>query len=458
MNRVKPAIKRLKGMNPAAIVLTSYISAIGVGACLLLLPFSTKSGQISLVDALFTATSAVCVTGLTVVDTGRFFAGFGQGVILVLIQLGGLGIMTVSVAIFHLLGKSISFRHRMILQEGFTHTPREDIYHLLKAVILFTAVAEASGSLLLFFHWSREYPPLQALYTAVFHSVSAFCNAGFCLFDGSFMAYRSSVWLNLIICVLIVLGGIGFPVVYDIYQKVRHRERRLKLSLQTKTVLVTSAVLTAGGMVMFGVVEHHIALKDSSMTEWLLTALFQSVTCRTAGFNTVDMSALSNATLGLMIFLMFVGASPGSCGGGVKTTTLAILAGFTWSRMRRRIRVNMFKKSIPSATVYRSISLLLISIFLISVFLFLLLIFHQSRLPHTATAGHFLSFLFEVVSAFGTVGLSMGATAELNTVGKLLILMMMLVGRVGVLTFSYIIVGSEPRNGIEYTEEHVMIG
>ncbi|MDA3787536.1 MAG: TrkH family potassium uptake protein [Desulfobacula sp.] len=452
-------LHKLRKMHPAAILLSSYLSAIGIGTSLLLIPYATVSGDISLMDALFTATSAVCVTGLVVVDTGSYFTLFGQGVILTLIQLGGLGIMTVSVTIFHLMGKSISFRQRMAMQDVFAHTPRKDIYHLLMAIFCFTGIAELIGATLLFVHWSKEYLWTKALYMAVFHSVSAFCNAGFSLISNSFMDYPGVPLLNLTICALIIFGGIGLPVIYDTYKTIfRSHEKRLKLSIQTKIVLITTGILIVSGMVVFWGIEQNASLQGKSFSESLLVTFFQSVTCRTAGFNTVDIAALNNTTLTFMIFLMFFGASPGSCGGGIKTTTLAVLGAFTWSRLRRKIRVNIFKKSIPKETVTKSVSLVVISISLICMLFFLLLLSAPKESINGAGHGQFLAYLFEVVSAFGTVGLSMGATAEINNWGKFLIFLMMLFGRVGVLTFSYVIAGTEPLKGIEYVEENIMIG
>lgn len=452
-------LHKLKKMHPAAILLSSYLLAIGTGTSLLLMPYATVSGDISLMDALFTATSAVCVTGLIVVDTGSYFTLFGQGVILMLIQLGGLGIMTVSVTIFHLMRKSVSFRQRMAVQDVFAHTPRKDIYHLLIAIFCFTGIAELIGAVLLFVHWSKEYLWTKALYMAVFHSISAFCNAGFSLLSNSFMDYRGELLLNLTICALIIFGGIGFPVIYDIYKNTfRRHERRSKLSIQTKTVLITTGILIVFGMFIFCGIEQNASFQGESFSKNMLASFFQSVTCRTAGFNTVDIAALNNTTLTFMIFLMFFGASPGSCGGGVKTTTLAVLGAFTWSRLRRRIRVNIFKKSIPKETVTKSISLVVISIGLICVLFFLLLLSAPKESINGANHGQFLACLFEVVSAFGTVGLSMGATAEINNWGKFLIFLMMLIGRIGVLTFSYVVAGTEPVKGIEYVEENIMVG
>lgn len=452
---------RMLKMHPAVLVLGSFVLLILAGALLLKLGISTATGHISWIDALFTAASAVCVTGLVVVDTGTYFTTFGQCVILLLIQVGGLGVMTISVALFTWIGRSVSIRHRKVMQDLFAHTPRQDIYHLVRSVIVFTLATELLGAILLTVHWGREMPLPQAAYYGVFHAISAFCNAGFAFFPDGFVRYSGDWLLNLTICALIVIGGIGFPVLYDLQSWLRGRgTRRVRLSVQTKTVLFTTLVLIVGGALMFALLEGGSpAMAGQSWPERTLISLFQSITCRTAGFNTVDIGALREVTLVMMIFLMFVGASPGSCGGGVKTTTLALLTLFTISRVRRKKRVNMFKKSIPDATVSRSMSLIILSTVIIGIVLFMLLLSDSfMALGGTNTRINLLQYLFETVSAFGTVGLSMGITSFLSTWDKYWIVLIMIIGRVGVLTFSYIVVGSDATAGKEYSEENMMIG
>ncbi len=451
---------RILKLHPVAIVLASFLLTIMGGAVLLKLPISTGQAGISWMDSLFTATSAVCVTGLAVVDIGSSFTLFGQCVVLALIQVGGLGVMTISVALFQWIGRSISLRHRLVIQDLFAHTPREDIFSLIKSIILFTFWAEFMGGLFLTIHWSREYPLSEAAYQGMFHSVSAFCNAGFALFPDNMMRYSDSVLLNMTLCALIVVGGIGFPVLYDIQLWLKKRRtQRARLSIQTKAALLTTTVLIVGGALMFGLLERPAAGDAQTLGHRFLTSVFQSVTCRTAGFNTVDISSLKDATIAMMIFLMFIGASPGSCGGGVKTTTLALLAAFTASRIRRKRRVNMFRKSVPNETVTRSVSLILVSLGIIGLVQFMLLV-GDSATGHVVanTHGSFLAYLFETVSAFGTVGLSMGVTPDLTAWGKCWIISMMIVGRVGVLAFAYIIVGAGTLNGAEYSEENLMVG
>lgn len=447
--------------HPAILVLSSFLLAIILGTIALKLPVATQNGFIPWVDAFFTATSAVCVTGLIVVDTGSYFTFFGQCVILTLIQIGGLGVMTISVALFQWLGKTVSFRHRLVMQDLFAHTPRADIFGLVKSIFLFTIGAELVGAVFLTIHWQNELGFSKALYNGIFHSVSAFCNAGFALFPDSMMRYSDGLLLNTTICMLIVLGGIGFPVLYDLQSWLHKRkDKRVRLSIQTKTVLVTTLALITSGALMFAFLERQPLGEADSFSYRLLTPIFQSITCRTAGFNTVDIASLNDATLAMMLFLMFFGASPGSCGGGVKTTTLALLTAFTLSRIKKSQRVNIFKKSIPNETVTRSVSLILVSAGIICLVFFMLLVgtSGNENIPQ-GMHGSFLGYLFETVSAFGTVGLSMGLTPELNYWGKCWIILTMIIGRVGVLTFSYIIVGTgRTINGIEYSEENLMIG
>jgi len=456
---MRPILNRLRRLSPASFLLLSFMAAMLAGAFLLMLPFSTTSGDIAFIDALFTATSAVCVTGLTVLDTNAYFTLFGQIVILLLIQLGGLGIMTVSVVLFQFLGKVVSFKHRMAMQETFAHTPRKDIYRLIKSIFAFTLLAEGTGAIFLFFHWRNEFSAMKAIYMAVFHSVSAFCNAGFALFNNNLMDYTGSYLLNFTICALIVMGGIGFPVVFEIYSlAVKKRGVRIKVSVQTKSVLITTFILIASGTLLFLLLEPDNSLKGLSLTENILASLFHSISSRTAGFNTVDLSLLSDSAASILILLMFIGASPGSCGGGIKTTTLFVLFSLVKNRIRGNTTVNVFKKTLGKESLSKSVSIFLLSISLVTLVLFLLLLSDHFGHKEIQNADRFISYLFEVVSAFGTVGLSMGATSVINSFGKFLLIITMLIGRVGVLTFSYVITTAEAPKGIEYAEENLMVG
>lgn len=442
------------------LLLYSYGLVILVGSALLLLPASTVSGRMSLIDALFTATSAVCVTGLIVVDTGGHFTLLGQTIILILIQLGGLGIMTISVSLFLFVGKRVPFKHRLAMQDVFAHTPRRDIYDLVKSVLIFTALAEVAGTALLFWHFQDHYPLWRAFYLAAFHSISAFCNAGFSLFSDSFMSYGGSILLNLTVCGLIILGGIGFPVVYELSSRLRKKGKAKRISVHTKVVLITTVMLIVVGALAFAFLEQERLNSPIISRGFWLPALFQSITARTAGFNTVDIASLGTSTLAVIIFLMFFGASPGSCGGGLKTTTLALLGLYALGRVRGGERVNIFKKTIPHVTVAKAVSLFLLAVVLIALMLFAVLVAQEPRTGTAEVSRPFLAYLFEVVSAFGTVGLSMGVTSALTVPGKVLITILMLVGRLGVPTFTYLLLrGNGDRTvGLHYAEERVMLG
>ncbi|MBF0234335.1 MAG: ATPase [Desulfamplus sp.] len=449
--------RRLLKLHPAALVLSSFMAAIFAGMFLLKLPVSVKTGMLSWMDALFTSTSAVCVTGLVVVDTGTTYSLFGQIVILFLIQIGGLGVMTLSVILFRVIGKRISFHQLMAVQDTFLHTPQEDIFKLVKHIFVITFFIELAGTVLLTIHWYGEFSLSKAFYTALFHSISAFCNAGFSLFPDSLVTWNGALLLNMTICTLIVFGGIGFSVLYEFKNWIKLRKKKIfRFTVHLKTVLLTTAILILLGAVSFYFLEQKGVLAGKPLNQKILISLFQSITCRTAGFNTIDLGILNDATLALMIFFMFFGASPGSCGGGVKTTTLSLLIATTVARMKRMKRVNIFKKSIPQETVDRSATLVLMSVAVISMVLFFILVGNTALAAPEKEA--FLSYLFEVVSAFGTVGLSLGITPDLTSWGKFWIILTMIIGRVGILTFSYIIVGTHPDNGFERAEENMMIG
>ncbi|HDI58741.1 MAG TPA: ATPase [Desulfobacteraceae bacterium] len=447
---------RLRRLHPTNLLLFSFLATIAVGTLLLMLPAAAGSGRLAFIDALFTATSAVCVTGLIVVDTGSYFSAFGQGVILFLIQIGGLGIMTISVALFQIIGKKVVFQQRMAMQEVFSAAPRADIYAILRSVIVFTVIIETVGALALFLHWQGAYPAGEAAKLAVFHAVSAFCNAGFSLFTDSLVGFRASGIVNATVGSLIVLGGIGFPVVYEIYRHATGSDKG-RVSIQTKAVLAASAALVGLGALVI-LVSEKTTVASMGIGERLLTAFFQSVTCRTAGFNTIDIASFNTATLLFMMFLMLVGASPGSCGGGIKTTTLVVLGGFSWSRLMRRKCVNLFGKTLPGETVTKSVSVLVFSLATIGVAVFVILFADPEHGARIGGNRQFLSYLFETVSAFATVGLSMGATGVLTPVGKLTIIVLMIIGRVGVPAFTYIIAGAASTKGIQYAEENLMIG
>ncbi len=445
-------------LTPERTLILSFIVIIGVGAFLLYLPDSATATSASFIDALFTATSAVCVTGLIVVDTGGFFSHFGQAVILVLIQLGGLGIMTFSVFFYLLLGRSIGFRDRRIIQDTYSQFPIRDIYVLLKSVFLYTIIIELLGTAFLFVGWRGSFSPMQALYVSLFHAISAFCNAGFCLFSDSLVGFQENATINLAVTALIILGGIGFVVLKEMFEIRLRKNVASRISLHSKVVLMTSITLIILGALFIYFIERDNNLLGFSLGEQILISYFQSVTSRTAGFNTLPMNNLTNATCFILILLMFVGASPGSCGGGIKTTNLATLVSIAWNRYRGRDRINLFRRTIPHETVARSISIILASASAVTIVTIVLLITQLGDVTHAESRGLFLEYLFETVSAFGTVGLSMGVTSNLNSVGKLTIIAMMLLGRLGPLTLAFAMARRRKAGEFEYAEENIIVG
>ncbi|NIS61491.1 MAG: hypothetical protein GTO13_12555 [Proteobacteria bacterium] len=448
----------LRFLSPERTLILSFLIIILVGTCLLSLPYAARPQSASFVDALFTATSAVCVTGLIVVHTGSFFSQFGQVVILTLIQVGGLGIMTFSVFFYLLLGRSIAIRDRRIIQDTFSQFPIRNIYVLLKSVFLYTIVIEFVGALLLFIGWIDYFPLMTALYFSLFHAISAFCNAGFSLFSDSLVGFQKNILVNLSLTSLIILGGIGFIVLKEMVGIGLRKNAPSGISLHSKVVLTTTATLIILGTLFIFLIERNGSLLKFPLGEKILISYFQSVTSRTAGFNTIPMVSLSNATLFLLVIFMFIGASPGSCGGGIKTTNLATLVSLAINRYKGRERANLFKRTVPHETVSRSISIILASVLAVTIITIFLLITQLGNLSHTESRGLFLDYLFETVSAFGTVGLSMGVTTKLDTAGKLIIIAMMLLGRLGPLTLAFAMARKVKKSEFQYAEESIIVG
>lgn len=445
-------------LKPAVAILLSYVAAITLGTIVLVLPISSAGGNISLIDAIFTATSGICVTGLTVVPTGTHFTLFGKLVILGLIQLGGLGIMIFSTLMFLSVGFRISSSHRWVIQESFTHTPTADLYSLIKSIFIFTFSVELIGAIILFLHWHSQFPGAEGVFYSLFHSISAFCNAGFSLFGDSFRGYRGDAIINFTLGFLIISGGIGFFVVYEIFQLVRRKGGKIRISLHSKMVILTTLFLILFGMAMIYAVEHDNDLLNFPSYQKFFFSFFQSITARTAGFNTVDLSLFHNAVLFMLMIFMFVGASPGSCGGGVKTTTFAVLISLMWNRLMGRGAVNVFKRTIPQEIVRKVVAIFVIAVSFITLMTFLLLLTQPEGKINAQSEGFFLRYLFEVVSAFGTVGLSLGVTSQLNALGKIILIITMYVGRVGLLTVAYGIAREELAGPYQFAEENVMVG
>lgn len=441
-----------KLFQPAQVLAVSFLVAILVGALLLLFPWSTVSGRISYVDALFTSTAAVCVTGLTVQDTSTYFTLFGQVIILILIQLGGLGIMTFSTMVLLAAGRKISIKERMVVQEGFHPGSPPDIKALIRNILYFTISIEILGFILLFFRFVKNQPWPDALFSGLFHAISAFCNAGFSVFNNSLMDYRGDILVNLTVISLIVLGGLGFLVIRETGGCVLRFCRGMKthLSLHSKLVLSVSGVLIGSSFLIFLMLEWNRGLAPLTLKEKMLGALFQVITPRTAGFNTIDLTSLGPATILLLLLLMFIGASPGSTGGGVKTSTFGVLLAFLRARVKARDSVHLFFRTIPQENVTRAFTLIFLSLSLIFVSSLIILIQQPDPVMKNV--------LFEVFSAFGTVGLSLGLTPHLETVSKIVLILTMYAGRVGPLTLLYAFSRRKALGKYDFVEEKVMIG
>jgi trk system potassium uptake protein TrkH len=399
---------------------------------------------------------------LIVVDTGTFFTGFGQAVILCLIQLGGLGIMTVTGTIFYLWRHRVSLTDRVAVGRSLLHDPGFNLGRFLSQIIIWSLTIEIFGALLISLQFPDSFPPLIAL----FHAISAFCNAGFALYDTSFVAWQGAFWLNLTIIVLIIIGGIGFSVLVELrawlavrasFQK--KSRRKVRLSWYTMVILKSTAFLVVVGAIAIYLAEIAVPGSDRTAGNSMLPALFQSVTCRTAGFNTLDIGRLTNVSLLIMILLMFIGGAPGSCAGGIKVTTARTMVAFIWAQLRgstEQAEVGRF--AIDRPTIHKALILVVFAGVIISTGVLILNITESGGVPHPRARGLSLEILFEAVSAFATVGLSMGLTPHLSTAGKAVIIVLMFIGRLGPILFLSAIQSYEKENLYEKAEESLLIG
>ena len=449
---------RLLLQSPTRISICGFLILISIGTVLLMLPAASTSKSLNLVDALFTATSASCVTGLVVIDTGRSLSRLGQYVILILIQAGGLGIMTISTLFLLIAGRRPSLTGRVVIQDTFTRGGERTVGSILKDVALFTCVFEGLGTVLLFCRFFPERSMGEALYLAVFHAISAFCNAGFSVFADSFAGFGNEWTLNLVICFLIISGGIGFPVLSELKRQwPLNRGKWSRLSLHTKLVLSTTAILLVSSTLCFFLMEWENTLAPLSVPHRFLASFFQTVSARTAGFNTLSIDKMANETLFIFILLMFIGASPGSCGGGIKTSSLATLVLLGLSRLRGQPRPQVFHRTISEASVGKALSLVMVSTVVIVAGTLALLMSELGEIPHYLSRGKFLELFFEVVSAFGTVGLSTGVTTGLSTLGKYIITLTMFVGRIGPLVVA-LAISRRTTARFYYADENIIVG
>ena len=432
----------------------SFAAAIFLGALLLMLPVCTASGRISFIDALFTSTSAICVTGLIVVDTATYFTTVGQCVIVLLIQLGGLGIMTFSTMVLLAAGRPIAISDRIMVQEGYHPGSPRDFKALIRNVFLLTVGIEGAGFVLLSLRFLRDEPWPRALFSGLFHSVSAFCNAGFSVYSDNLMGFRGDVLVNLTVAGLIIFGGLGFLVVGESGRAAAGLLKRTKprLSLHSKLVLTTTSALIAGSFVIFLALENNGALGGLPLKEKILASFFQVVTPRTAGFNTIDIGALPVPSLLILIGLMFIGGSPGSCAGGIKTTTTAVWLAQVFTRLSGREHLTLLGRRVPPDVVRRAALVLGVAALWNGLGVMVLSISEGGR-PGVRLE----QIIFEQISAFGTVGLSANFTPSLTVVGKLWIIATMFVGRLGPLTVAFAAL-ARPKAPFEYPQERVMIG
>ncbi len=441
---------------PERLVLLSFLFLILIGTYLLTLPAASAGGNAARWDeALFTATSAVCVTGLVVVDTGSYFSTFGQCVILILIQVGGLGIMTLSTAGVLLLGRSLGIRQRRALQSLLEEESAELLRRSIRFIVAMTLVAEAIGFVALWIYWwLRDGGVGRAAYVALFHSVSAFCNAGFSLFPDSLVSHRGSTWLNLWICALVVVGGLGYTVVGNLAGREGWRAlrsgRRFPLLLHTRLVLVTTVILLGSGAAGIFFLEFDRALAGLPLKDKILASAFQSVTLRTAGFNTIDAGGVQPATLFLMVVWMWIGGSSGSTAGGIKTSTIAVLMLLFRALLRGRQQVEAFGRSLDPSVIHKAVTVSLVSGIIVATFL--------GAILWLEPALDFEDLLFEVVSAFGTVGLSTGVTPQLGLPARLLVAGLMLAGRVGPLSLALAVGRRRQAVPVAYPEGRVLVG
>lgn len=451
--------------NASRLIFLSFLGTILAGAFLLTLPFATQTpGCMNVVDALFTAASATCVTGLIVVDTGSYFTPFGKTVILVLIQLGGLGIMTMSTFFLIMLGRRLTMKDRITMKDTLGEKEIKGVKGLILMIVGMTILLEAIGAALLTLRFFRvyHYPINKAIIHGIFHSVSAFCNAGFSLYHDSLMRFGGDWAITGIMGGLVLLGGIGFVVWYNLthwYFWRRDRTRRGRLRLQTKIALAMSGILLVIMFLFLLAVEWNNTLEGLTVGEKICRSMFQAITPRTAGFNTMPIDRLNPATLWITIVMMFIGASPGSTGGGIKTCTFAVILATVYRMVTGRRQVVIRKKSIAEHISTKAISIAVISLVVIFIACTLLLLVESTTSRQYCGNSYMGSLIFESVSAFGTVGLSVGVTPHLSYLGKIVIILTMYVGRIGPLTLALLIGRKvQPPAVIRYPEESVMVG
>ncbi|HEY9597664.1 MAG TPA: TrkH family potassium uptake protein [Cyanophyceae cyanobacterium] len=434
-----------------------FLTVITVGTFLLMLPISTSAGTWNdPLVALFTATSAVCVTGHIVVDTGSYFSFWGQLFIVLLVQIGGLGYMTTTTFLILLVGYRFELKHKIAIQQDLNRTGLQDSALVIRSIIATVMIFEITGIFLLLPTFAKDYGLNHGLWLSIFHSVSAWNNAGFSLFKDNIMGYRASLPVNLVITALIIFGGIGYQVIFEMYLWLRERfhrkAKRINLSLNFKVTTSTTLVLLIGGTISIFLTElrNPETLASLNLGEKLLASWFQSVVPRTAGFNSLDYSKMTETALFLTIGLMFIGGSPGGTAGGIKTTTLRVLSSCTRSILQGKEEVQLYEREIAMSLVVKAVAVLVGSATTVIIATVLITI--------TDPGLDFIRILFEVVSAFATVGLSTGITAGLSATAKLILVATMYIGRVGVLLLMTALLGDPRPSQVHYPEENLLVG
>ena len=449
-----------RSLTPAQLFVGSFVLLVALGTVgFRVLPGLYTGAPLHWLDAFFTATSAICVTGLIVVDTATYFTTWGQAYILLLIQLGGLGIIGFTSVILVALGRKLSVRQETIA--GGVASVVEDIDYrsLTAAVFRFTLLTELVGAALLYAFWVPDLGWNGAAWPSLFHSISAFCNAGFSTFSTSLMGFQDNLPLLLVVMAIIVVGSLGFLTLEEltIWRRVRQKRGRFRLSVHSQIVVATTAVLLVVGWAAFTAFEWHHTLAGLPLSERIVNGLFASVTTRTAGFNTIDYGAATPGTNFLTVVFMTIGGSPGSTAGGLKTTTIALLGLLAWSRVRGAPTTSVSGRTLPEDTLQQAMSLLIVGVGLMIAGVF---VFSILEVPDAPGAFPFLAYMFEAVSAFNTVGLSTGVTGDLSPGGRLLTILLMFIGRVGPLTLVAAMSRTPKRmtGGFRYAHEDVSIG
>ncbi len=433
---------------PVQILSFGYLIIILIGAFLLMLPISSvQQTSQKFIDAFFTSTSAISTTGLIVVDTGTYYSFFGQIIILILIQIGGIGYMAIYVIIVMLTSNKFSISSKKFLRESISRLPNINLIGFGKLIVIYASVIELIGTVLYFIVFIEKYSIGEALYISVFHSISAFCTAGFSLFSDSLVLYQSNWIINLNTNFLVISGAIGFFVIFDILQKFKRNSSQNKFTLQSKLVISTSFYLYAIGSILVFLIEGNKF--SANILDNILFSSFQAISASsTVGFNSVDIGQLTSSSLFILVILMFVGGSPGSTAGGIKTISFALLSIFSFALIKDKKNVIVFKRSINFSNFYKSVGQIFIG-FTSVVFFTLLLTISE----HT----DFIKLLFEATSAFGTVGLSTGITFNLTYLGKIYITILMLIGRIGPFALGLIFLTKSNGNHFNYPEEELFI-